>query len=39
MFVIVDRMGKEWDTGTYSSPNESSEGGEDDRSQMIWLEP
>ena len=36
MFVLGDRMGKEWDTGAYSSPNESPDWEkEQDRSQMI----
>ena len=27
MFVLCDQMGKEWGTGTYSSPNESPDMG------------
>ena len=39
MFVLCDRMGKDWGTGTYSCPNESPDRGEEDRSQMIGQNP
>ena len=36
MFVLGDPMGKEWDTGTYCSPNESPDGGRK-KMETKWL--
>ena len=36
MFVLYDRMGKEWGTGTYSSPNESPDRGRE-KMEAKWL--
>ena len=36
MFVLGDWMGKEWDTGTYSSPNESPDRG-GKKMEAKWL--